>query len=85
MKQCIDKGRNPIALVEGFIEFMENHLAGEPFPTNEAREEAFTALADLRIANAKLDDHWARATMGESYYKTRKDLETHFADAKIAD
>lgn len=53
-KQVIDKGRNPIALIDGLVEFMENHVAGCDVDMTD-RDLAFQLMADIRRANKELD------------------------------
>ena len=73
MRQCIGKGRNPIALIDGLIQFAENHL--DNFGLDDAdRKLADKALAELRKGNLKLDRLFGSARIwdGVAYYNVNK-------------
>ena len=55
MDLIIDEGYRPIELIEGVIQFMENHYDGMPFDSAKQHAQAFQAIEKLRKANRKMD------------------------------
>lgn len=70
MRQVIDKGRNPIALIDGLVQFLENHYDNGIFETTEKYETAIALLDDIRQANKKLDALEGAHFDTDTYYPT---------------
>lgn len=61
-KQCVNKGRSPIALIDAFIQFVDDQDVPMEKKDSEALAAAITAI---RKANQRLDKVYAKA-MGVS-------------------
>lgn len=70
MKQCIDKGRNPVALIDGVLQFVDNHADGSPMD-DEMRDRMEDAITAARLANQRLERVLLRAKVlgHKAYYK----------------
>lgn len=73
MRQVIDKGRDPVALIDGLIQFLENHHDGSPFKTVGGAGASENILSELRELNEKLDRLEVVELGKTAYYADNKD------------
>lgn len=55
MDAVIDGGQNPIARIDGFLQFLENHYDGGVFDNASDYKDAIELIAKMRELNMKLD------------------------------
>jgi hypothetical protein len=69
MELVIDNGQSPVAVIDGIIQFLENHYDGMPYDDEHTieQEKAFTAIERLKRAN-RLMDKAEQFNTGVAYY-----------------
>lgn len=55
MELIIDNGQSPVAVIDGVIQFLENHYDGIPYDDDLKQIEAFSAIERLKRANKAMD------------------------------